>query len=189
MKFIKNLFSKDSNSESSLKNIADDIFGGSYAVSRSTVEEFSEISEDVAPKIHLLLCAGLINLLDRHIFTVAPMARSNFMNQLINSVITKYVNFYQKEITAEVISDTLFDSVLSQMNNYQVYFGQFKKLGPANEGQEIKNTFNWEFGKVFSQELEQNNDPVFIMLGSDQLTSLLLTLNLIEKVSYLKEAK
>ena len=137
MKFIKNLFFKDSNSESSLKNIAEDIFGGSYVISRSTVEEYSKISEDVAPKVHLLLCAGLINLLDRHVFAVAPMARSNFMNQLINSVITKYVNFYQKEATAEVTSDTLYDSVLSQMNNYQVYFGQFKKLGPTNEGQEI----------------------------------------------------
>jgi hypothetical protein len=75
---------------------------------------------------------------------------------------------------------------LSQLNNYQIYLGQFKKLGVTNAGEEIKNTFNWEFGKIFSQELNQGNDPVFILLGSEQLSSLLSTLNLIDKVSYLK---
>jgi hypothetical protein len=186
MKFIKNLFSKNSTSKSSLENISEDIFGGSYVISHSTLEGFSEIDKEVAPKIHLLLCAGLINLIDRHIFSIAPMARSNFMNQLINSVATKYVNFYQIERKAEVSSDMLYDSVLSQLNNYQIYLGQFKKLGVTNAGEEIKNTFNWEFGKIFSQELNQDNDPVFILLGSEQLSNLLSTLNLIDKVSYLK---
>jgi hypothetical protein len=186
MSFIKNLFSKKSNSESSLEDIANDIFGGSYVISRSTIEDFSELNEEVSPHVHLLLCAGLIHLLDRHVFVIAPITRSNFMNKLINSVVTKYVSFYQNDKNSGISKDVFYDSILSQLNNYQTYFGQFKKLGIKSEDQDVKNTFNWEFGKIFSKELHKGDDPVFILLGSGALTDLLSSLSLIDKVSYLK---
>lgn len=180
------LFSSKRKTKTSLKLLAKDVFGYSYATSRGTAEKVEELKNIPLVNLTVLLCGGVINYIDRYFYVESQEIRPQLMDDLIGELVEQFGDIFGRDMPAQLTSKQVTNIFTSKLNALQILLGQFKIY--AGEGEDSpKNTFLWEFGKIFSEELGGKDDVVLIQLGMNLHSGIVQELNMHSRIDMLKK--
>ncbi len=171
MSLLSKLFGNNINKKTEV--FAEKVFGISMVLGQTVIEEFEELSDKPLQIPTYALSAGALNVIDRQLFLTNPEKRNVAMDNLTSFLCNYFDEIFENSVSNKSVREVM----LGKFRASQSHLGQFKKYS-AKDGEPLKDTFMWEYGKFFSNELSDKDDPVLITLGSSLLTKLLIELDI-----------
>ncbi len=166
-------------SSSEVSELANFVFVGAVGSANGIAESDSEYKDLPMFRIVATLCSGLINLTDRIAFSVIPDKRGYVLDQLIEELAQHNVDAF---IKGRLKLSNPLETMVNELNRGHLYLGQFKRVG-NEDGSGEKDSFMWEFGKMFSSDLEKGADPALSILGANLLTNIISTVKIRDYLS------
>jgi len=181
-KFLSNKSTTISNiSNASSDNVVIDltekIYEGAIDSANAIIVTNDEISKEHQMTITILLCQGLLQLIDRSAFTSIPNKRNNFIDELMISVAAKIVTSYSGEKITDEQKRTLLTTMIQKNNEVMQFLSQFKKL-MHEDNEPAGGTLMWEFGSLFAEKIGHPKDILFVTIGMESIMNIFNSLNL-----------